>query len=89
MINYGGGKYAEVLQIEGLGAITFDQRGTLNEKNENAPIFVGKTGVLLFVPEGAVRTQTTVSIERQNIEEGLVDDFFQFFKRLGDLDFFD
>jgi hypothetical protein len=56
-------------QLEPAGSVTFDARGTLNEKNENAPIYVGKTGVLLYVPDGAVRTQTTISIERQEIDE--------------------
>jgi hypothetical protein len=54
--------------LESTGSHIFDQRGTLNEKGENAPVLVGKTGVYLFVPEGAVRSQTTVTIERQTID---------------------
>jgi hypothetical protein len=54
--------------LESTGSHIFDQRGTLNEKGENAPVLVGKTGVYLFVPEGAVRSQTTVTVERQTID---------------------
>jgi len=54
--------------LESTGSHILDQRGTLNEKGENAPVLVGKTGVYLFVPEGAVRSQTTVTVERQTID---------------------
>ncbi len=58
-----------LVPTEPKGSLTFDQRGTLNDKNENAPVYVAKTGVLLFVPEGAVLTQTTFTVERQAIDE--------------------
>ncbi|MBL8240986.1 MAG: hypothetical protein JNM66_26430 [Bryobacterales bacterium] len=54
--------------LESKGFHIFDQRGTINEKGENGPVLIGKTGVYLFVPEGAVRTQTTVTVERQTID---------------------
>lgn len=54
--------------LESSGSHIFDQRGTLNEKGENAPVLIGKTGVYLFVPEGAVRTQTTVTVQRDAID---------------------
>lgn len=58
--------------LETSGSVIFDQRGTLNEKGENAPVFLGKSGVMLFVPEGAVRSQTTVTIDRQTIDNDLL-----------------
>lgn len=54
--------------LESTGSHIFDQRGTINDKGENGPVLIGKTGVYLFVPEGAVRTQTTVTVERQTID---------------------
>lgn len=54
--------------LETSGSLIFDQRGTLNEKGENAPAFIGKTGVMLFVPAGGVRTQTTVTVQREEID---------------------
>jgi len=62
------GKETVLVALENTGSIIFDQRGTLNEKNENAPVQIGKTGVLDFVPEGAVRSLTTLSIWRQAID---------------------
>jgi len=50
------------------GSHIFDQRGTLDDQGKNAPVEIGRTGVFLFVPEGAVRTQTTVSVEREEID---------------------
>lgn len=64
---YAGSK-AELPVLAPSGSVIFDQRGTINSKGENGPVQVGKTGVYLFVPEGAVRTQTTVTIERQTID---------------------
>ena len=54
--------------LETKGTLIFDQRGTLNAKGENAPVFIEKTGVLLYVPAGAVRTQTSVTVEREVID---------------------
>ncbi|MBI2687880.1 MAG: hypothetical protein HYX27_16350 [Acidobacteria bacterium] len=62
------GKDTALAQLESKGSVIFDQRGTLDEKGNNAPVQIGKTGVLLFVPEGAVRTQTTVTVEREVID---------------------
>jgi hypothetical protein len=64
------GRETPLVKLESSGSVTFDQRGTLNEKGENAPVYLGKSGVLLFVAAGAVRTQTTVTVERQRIDEG-------------------
>lgn len=54
--------------LETSGAHIFDQRGTIDENGKNGPVQIGRTGVVLFVPEGAVRTQTTITVERQLID---------------------
>ncbi|MBS1829507.1 MAG: hypothetical protein JST93_29675 [Acidobacteria bacterium] len=51
------------------GSITFDARGTLDASGANAPVFVGGTGVALFVPEGAVTQRVTVSLRRLPVDE--------------------
>lgn len=51
------------------GSITFDQRGTLTSSGENGPVSVGGTGILFFVPEGAVSQRTTVTFSRQDIDD--------------------
>ena len=68
IVEYAGTK-TPLQKLEASGAYIFDQRGTLNDKGENVPVFIGKTGVLLFVRAGVVRTQTTVAIERQPIDD--------------------
>lgn len=50
------------------GSVTFDQRGTLTAPGENGPVAVGNTGVLFFVPEGAVTGRTTVTFRRLSVE---------------------
>lgn len=50
------------------GLVSFDQRGTLTAAGENGPVPVGATGILLFVPEGAVSGRTTVTFRRLNVE---------------------
>ncbi|MFN7933790.1 MAG: hypothetical protein U0R19_10705 [Bryobacteraceae bacterium] len=50
------------------GSVTFDQRGTISASGENAPIPVGNTGVLFYVPQGAVTARTTVTFRRLDIE---------------------
>ncbi|MFN7937089.1 MAG: hypothetical protein U0R19_27445 [Bryobacteraceae bacterium] len=51
------------------GSITFDARGTLDASGANAPVFVGGTGVALFVPEGAVSQRVTVTMRRLPVDE--------------------
>ena len=63
------GKNTPLVAFEATGTVTFDQRGTLNDKGENVPVLIGKSGVLFFAPEGAVRAQTAVTVERQAIDE--------------------
>jgi hypothetical protein len=62
------GKDSPLVPFEPKGAVIFDQRGTLDAAGRNAPVQIGRTGVYLFVPEGAVRTQTTVAVERDVID---------------------
>lgn len=50
------------------GSVTFDQRGTITATGENGPVAVGATGVLFFVPEGAVTGRTTVTFRRLSVE---------------------
>ncbi len=66
------GKNTPLVAFEAKGTVIFDQRGTLNDKGENVPVLIGKSGVLFFVPEGAVRVQTTLTVERQAIDEELL-----------------
>jgi hypothetical protein len=51
------------------GSVTFDQRGTLTAQGENGPVAVGNTGVLFFVPEGAVTGRTTITFRRLRVED--------------------
>lgn len=51
------------------GSVTFDQRGTLTSAGENGPVSVGATGILFFVPEGAVTRQTTVTFTRRDVDD--------------------
>lgn len=51
------------------GSVTFDQRGTLTANGENGPVAVGGTGILFFVPEGAVTGRTTVTFRRLSVED--------------------
>jgi hypothetical protein len=51
------------------GTITFDQRGTLNANGQNAPVGVGDTGIVLFIPEGAVSERVTVTFNRLNVAD--------------------
>ncbi len=51
-----------------VGSVTFDQRGTLTASGENGPVSVGNTGVLFFVPEGAVTGRTTVTFRRLSVD---------------------
>lgn len=51
------------------GSVSFDQRGTLTANGENGPVAVGATGILLFVPEGAVAARTTVTFRRVALED--------------------
>lgn len=51
------------------GSITFDRRGTLDAEGKNAPVKVGATGILVFVPEGAVEQETTLTFERRRVED--------------------
>lgn len=62
------GKDTPLVPFEPKGSVIFDQRGTLDDAGKNAPVQIGRTGVYLFVPEGAVRTQTTVTVERDTID---------------------
>ncbi|MBS1827339.1 MAG: hypothetical protein JST93_18625 [Acidobacteria bacterium] len=50
------------------GSVSFDQRGTITAAGENGPVPVGNTGVLFFVPSGAVTARTTVTFRRLDIE---------------------
>lgn len=51
------------------GSITIDSRGTLNDKGENDAVPVGKTGIVIFVPAGAVSQPTTLTFNRLVIDE--------------------
>lgn len=51
------------------GSVTFDQRGTLTSSGENGPVPAGGTGILFFVPEGAVAQRTTVTFTRREIDD--------------------
>lgn len=66
LISYNGTD-RPLVQPEDSGSVTFDQRGTIDASGKNGPVPVGKTGVLLLVREGAVRTQTTIAFERRRV----------------------
>ena len=66
------GKNTPLVAFEAKGTVIFDQRGTLNDKGENVPVLIGKSGVLFFAPEGAVRVPTTLTVERQPIDDELL-----------------
>lgn len=66
IVSYNGSD-RPLVQPEDTGSVTFDQRGTIDAAGKNGPVAVGKTGVILFVREGAVRTQTTITFERRRV----------------------
>jgi hypothetical protein len=51
------------------GSIAIDNRGTLNEKGENDVVPVGKTGIVIYVPVGAVSQPTTLTFNRLVIDD--------------------
>ncbi len=51
------------------GSISFDARGTLDASGANAAIEIGETGVLLFVPAGAVNVRTTLTVRRLPLDD--------------------
>jgi hypothetical protein len=51
------------------GAISFDQRGTLDASGKNGPVPVGETGIVIFIPEGAVTERVTLTFTRLNVAE--------------------
>jgi len=51
------------------GSITFDQRGTLDARGVNAPVTVAETGIVLFIPEGAVNERVTLTFTRLNVAD--------------------
>jgi hypothetical protein len=51
------------------GTIVFDQRGTLDADGNNGPVPVGDTGVVLFIPEGAVAERVAVTFRRLSVAE--------------------
>lgn len=66
LITYNGTERL-LAQLEDAGSVTFDQRGTIDASGKNGPVAVGKTGIILLVREGAVRTQTTITFERRRV----------------------
>jgi hypothetical protein len=51
------------------GSITFDQRGTLDATGSNGPVTVGDTGIVLFIPEGAVSQRVTLTFNRLSVAD--------------------
>lgn len=51
------------------GSLSFDSRGTVDASGANAAIEIGETGVLLFVPAGAVNVRTTLTIRRLPLDD--------------------
>lgn len=51
------------------GSISVDNRGTLDSGGQNAPVAVGDTGIMVFIPEGAITQRTTLSVRRLHIPE--------------------
>jgi hypothetical protein len=49
------------------GSIVIDQRGTVDADGKNGPAPVGDTGVVLFVPEGAVGERVTITFTRLDV----------------------
>jgi len=49
------------------GSIVIDQKGTVDADGKNGPAPVGDTGVVLFVPEGAVNEKVTVTFTRLDV----------------------
>ena len=56
-------------KLSDAGSITFDTKGTVDSNGKNAPVAVGQTGILVFVPEGAVTERTTLTLQRQAVED--------------------
>lgn len=50
-------------------SVSFDQRGTLDSSGRNNPVAVGDTGIMLFIPEGAVTQRVTLTFTRLNVAE--------------------
>lgn len=51
------------------GTISFDQRGTLDTSGANGPVPVGDTGIVLFIPEGAVTERVNLTFTRLNVAD--------------------
>ncbi len=60
------GKLAPLAQR---GSVTFDQRGTLDATGKNTAVTVGDTGVVLYIPEGAVSERVTITFNRLNVAD--------------------
>jgi hypothetical protein len=56
-----------LVRLEDSGSVTFDQRGTIDASGKNGPVPVGRTGILLFIKEGVVRSQSTITFERRRV----------------------
>ncbi|MBI4907705.1 MAG: hypothetical protein HY820_29040 [Acidobacteria bacterium] len=56
-----------LIPLANTGSISFDQRGTLNASGANGPVPVGDTGVVLFIPEGAVSERVTLTFTRLSV----------------------
>ena len=55
-----------------VGTITVDSRGTLNSKGENDAIPVGATGILAFVPAGAVSQSVQMTFTQVQVTDNNV-----------------
>lgn len=52
------------------GAITVDAAGTVDETGAPAVVTVGDTGLLVYIPAGAVSAETTINFERLPVPTG-------------------
>lgn len=50
------------------GVITLDHRGTVDAAGNAAPVTVGDTGVVLFIPEGALDQEVKITVNRVPFE---------------------
>ena len=50
------------------GVITLDRRGTIDASGNVAPVTVGDTGVVLFIPEGALDQEVKITVSRVPFE---------------------
>jgi hypothetical protein len=66
------GVSAKLLPLAESGSITFDQQGTIDVDRRNGLVAVGDTGILIYVPQGAVDRSVTLTFRRLPVDDDKV-----------------